>query len=372
MAKIKIAQIMGKWNGGGVESVVMNYYRNIDRNILQFDFFCDSDSTCIPYKEIEALGGTVVVIPPYQKVREYKKVLQTKLKEGDYKIIHSHISTMSVFPLYYAKKVGIPVRIAHCHSSSNKKEWKKNILKQILRPFSKMFPTDLMCCSEFAGRWLFGNKSYDKGKVYLLNNAIDAEKFVFNETNRVSIRNELEIPTAAFVMGHIGRFVAQKNHEYLIQIFNEFKKNHPDSILVLVGQGPLIDNCKNLVTQLNLTNDVKFVSQRNDVYKLYSAFDCFVLPSLYEGLPVVGVEAQCNDLPCYFSDKMTLESKILEKTQFLSISESPAYWAHKISENLNTERKNNHNILKEKGFSIVEEAKKLEDYYVAKYKNLDI
>ena len=171
---IRIAQIIGKWLGGGVEAVVMNYYRHLDHSKVQFDFICDDDSTNIPYDEIEKLGGKVILIPPYQKVFKYQKELRRVLRNGKYEIVHSHINTLSVFPLYAAKKVGVPVRIAHSHSTTNKKEWKKNLLKQVLRPFSKKYATNYMCCSELAGRWLFGDKAYDEGKVYLLNNAIEA------------------------------------------------------------------------------------------------------------------------------------------------------------------------------------------------------
>ena len=180
---IRIAQVIGKWLGGGVEAVVMNYYRHIDRNKIQFDFICDSDSTNIPYEEIEKLGGKVILVPPYQKVFAYHKELKKIFKENNYKIVHSHINTLSVFPLYAAKCAGVPIRIAHSHSTTNKKEWKKNFIKQILRPFSKIFATHYFACSEYAGRWLFGNKEYDKGKVFLLNNAIDVNRFKYDEKN---------------------------------------------------------------------------------------------------------------------------------------------------------------------------------------------
>lgn len=130
---IRIAQVIGKWLGGGVESVVMNYYRNIDRNKIQFDFFCDEDSTNIPYEEIEKLGGKVILIPPYQKVISYQKKLQEILKESNYKIIHSHINTLSVFPLKAAKKAGVPIRIAHSHSTSNKKRMEEKYSKEYIK-----------------------------------------------------------------------------------------------------------------------------------------------------------------------------------------------------------------------------------------------
>lgn len=279
---IRIAQIVGKWLGGGVEAVVMNYYRHLDHNKIQFDFICDDDSTNIPYDEIEKLGGKVILIPPYQKVFKYQKELRRVLRDGKYKIVHSHINTLSVFPLYAAKKVGVPVRIAHSHSTTNKKEWKKNLLKQVLRPFSKKYATNYMCCSELAGRWLFGDKTYDEGKVYLLNNAIDLDKFKYDKKIRDKKRKELGINEDTLVIGHIGRFVAQKNHTFLIDIFNQFHKKEKNSILLLAGQGPLQEEIKNKVRELGLDDSVRFLGQRNDANELYQAFDVFLLPSLYE------------------------------------------------------------------------------------------
>lgn len=266
---IVVAQIIGKWVGGGVESVVMNYYRYIDKEKIQFDFICDEDSTNIPYEEIEQLGGKVILIPPYQKVFKYQKELQRVLKEGKYKIVHSHINTLSVFPLRAAKKVGIPVRIAHSHSTTNKKEWKKNLLKQILKPFSKKYSTNYMCCSEHAGRWLFGDKTYDEGKVYLLNNAIDLGRFKYDKRIREKKRKELGIKEDTLVIGNIGRFVAQKNHTFLIDIFNEYQKKNNNSILMLIGQGLLMDEIKSKVKTLNLESKVLFLGQKNAVNEYY-------------------------------------------------------------------------------------------------------
>ena len=192
---IIVAHIMGKWLGGGVEAVVMNYYRHIDRNKIQFDFICDCDSTDIPYDEIKELGGRVILVPPYQQIFKYIKELKKVFQENGYQIVHSHINTLSVFPLYAAKKSGIPVRIAHSHSTTNQREKKKNLMKQLLRPFSKVYATDYMCCSEHAGRWLFREKTYDDGKVFLLNNAIDLDEFKYDEKIRKEKRNELGIET---------------------------------------------------------------------------------------------------------------------------------------------------------------------------------
>jgi len=367
---IRVAHIIGKWLGGGVESVVMNYYRHIDRTKIQFDFLCDEDSTNIPYKEIEQLGGRVILIPPYQKVFKYQKELIRIFKENNYKIVHSHINTLSVFPLRAAKKAGVKVRIAHSHSTTNKKEWKKNLLKQILRPFSKVYATDYMCCSELAGRWLFGDKAYDSGKVYLLNNAIDLDKFKYNESLRKEKRKELGISDDTLVIGHIGRFVAQKNHDYLIDIFNEVLKKNNNSILLLVGQGPLMEEIKNKVKELKLNDSVRFLGQRNDVNELYQAFDVFCLPSLYEGLPVVGVEAQASGLLCILSNAMTKETKVLDITKFISLNNTPKDWADSILDDVKKyKRIDTSKEMTSKNFNIKEEAKKLEKYYLNLYNN---
>lgn len=362
---IRVAQIMGKWLGGGVESVVMNYYHHIDRSKVQFDFLCDEDSTDIPYEEIESLGGRVILIPPYQKIFKYLKELKTIFKENNYKIVHSHISTMSIFPLFAASVAGVPVRIAHSHSTTNKKEKKKNLMKQVLRPFSKVFANNYMCCSELAGRWLFGNKTFDQGKVYVLNNAIDLEKFKYDAKVRKAKRKELDIDDSTIVIGHLGRFVQQKNHEFLIDIFNEIHKKNKDTLLLLAGQGPLQDQIKEKVNTLGLNDSVRFLGQRKDASELYQAFDVFLLPSLYEGLPVVGVEAQAAGNLCYLSTDMTKETKVLDSTVFMSLANSPEEWATNILNDIKSyKRKNTKKEVSKYGFNIKEEAKKLEEKYI--------
>lgn len=361
---IRVAQIMGKWLGGGVEAVVMNYYRNIDRNKVQFDFICDEDSKYIPKEEIEKLGGKIILIPPYQKPFKYHKELKRVLKEGKYKIVHSHISTMSFFSLWAAKSAKVPIRIAHAHSTTNKQEKKKNLMKQVLRPFSKVFANRYFCCSELAGRWLFGNEAYNQGKVYLLNNAIDVDKFKYNEKVRKAKRKELNIKDKDLVIGHIGRFVKQKNHEFLIYIFNEIHKQNKNTVLLLAGDGPLKEEIQNKVKELKLDKYVRFLGQRNDANELYQVMDAFVLPSLYEGLPVVGVEAQASGLPCFFSTDMTKETKVLDSTKFISLTHTSKYWADKILNEIKSfNRQDTTKEITDKNFNIKSEAEKLlKDY----------
>ena len=362
---LRIAQIIGKWVGGGVEAVVMNYYRNIDKKKIQFDFICDEDSTDIPYEEIESLGGRVILVPPYQKFFKYHKELKRVLKEGHYTIVHSHINTLSVFSLWAAKSAKVPVRIAHSHSTTNKKERKKNLMKQLLRPFSKVFATDYMACSEIAGRWLFGNRAFDKGKVYVLNNAIDLDKFKYNQKIRNAKRKELGIAKDTLVVGHIGRFVTQKNHTQLIDIFNELQKMHEKSKLILVGQGPLKEEIEEKVKRLNLQDKVMFLGQRNDVNELYQVFDSFLFPSLYEGLGMVLIEAQTSGLKCITSTEVPSIAKVTDDIKFLDLSADSKYWAQEILQQLNEyKRKGSYNEVAEAGYDIKNKVLKLQEKYI--------
>lgn len=359
-----VAQIMGKWIGGGVESVIMNYYRHLDHTKVQFDFICDEDSTRIPYDEIKKLGGRVFLVPKYQKLPQYLKALEGLFRKNQYRIVHSNVNTLSVFPLYAAKKAGVPVRISHSHSTSNPKEWKRNIIKNILRPFSKKYATDYFACSELAGRYLFGDKTFDQGKVKIIHNAIDLDKFKFDPEARKKLRKELGIDDKTIVIGHVGRFVKQKNHDFLVDVFNEYHTKNPDSKLLLIGTGPLEEKIKAKVKKLDLSDSVLFLGQREDTNKLYSVMDVFCLPSLYEGLPVVGVEAQAAGLLCELSSDMTKETKVLNATRFISLEKPSEEWAKTILEDYNSFKR--HDITEEiikNNYNIKKEVSKLENKY---------
>lgn len=324
---IRIAHIIDVMDSGGIESVVMNYYRNIDRTKFQFDFITSSVSTLPQRKEIEKLGGKIYLIPRFTSLFSYNKELKKIFKENKYSIVHCHMGALSLFPLSVAKKCGIKTRICHAHSTSNKKEWKRNLIKNILKVFVKLYPTNYFACGEYAGRWLYGNKTFDKSLVHIIPNAIDCQLFKYNDKTRTDIRKELNI-SDKFVIGHIGRFVSQKNHSFLIDIFNEVSKTKKNAILLLIGEGPLEPLIKEKVEELNLEDKVLFLGVRKDCYKLYQAMDVFVLPSLYEGLPVVGVEAQCAGLPCIFSATTTKEILVTKNTCLMQLDK--AAWCNKI------------------------------------------
>lgn len=307
---IVVAQIMGKWVGGGVEAVIMNYYRHIDRAKVQFDFICDEDSTNIPYEEIEKLGGHVILCPPYQKLFKYMRFLENLFSEKKYRIVHSNINTLSVFPLKAAKKAGVPVRIAHSHSTSNPREWKKNLMKNALRPFSKVWATDYFACTKHAGEYQFGKKAVEQGKVKIITNAIDIEKFKFDPVARRHLRKEFGYKDDDYVIGNFGRLIPQKNQLFLIDAFAEFKKKNPDAKLLIVGEGELREKLEEKIASYGLSRDVRIEGFRKDLNKCYSALDLFAFPSIYEGLGMVAVEAQVNGLNVIVSACVPSEANI--------------------------------------------------------------
>ena len=361
---VRIAQIIGKMHNGGVESVVMNYYRNIDHEKIQYDFIVDDDSTNTDMQnEIENLGGRVITVPAYQKQFAYQKALYELFRKNNYPIVYSHLNTLSVFPLFAAWRAGIKIRVAHNHSTAGKGEFKRNIMKYSLRPFAKLFPTHLCACSRFAGEWLFGKSAMNSGRVKVWQNAIDISRFTYNESIRNDIRRELKLENK-FVVGHAGRFMKQKNHSFLIDIFNEIHKRRSDSVLLLAGNGPLMDSIKDKVFRLGLKDSVIFMGDVHGMGRYYQAMDIFILPSLYEGLGMVAVEAQVSCLPVICSDEVPNEAVICDNIKFLSLGKSASEWADeslRFSENHS--RCDMSYAAREHGFDIREQALKLQEWY---------
>ena len=364
---IRVAHVMGKMMSGGVESIIMNYYRHIDKDKVQFDFIVDEDSTVIPIDEIEKLGGKVIMVPPYQKLHKYMIKLAKVFKENEYQIVHSNINALSVFPMMAAKIAGVKIRIAHNHSTSNNKEIKKTLVKNVLKPFSKMFPNKYFACSELAGKWLFGEDFYNEGRVKLIKNAIDISKFIYNEDKRTFIRKEMELEYK-FVIGHVGRFMFQKNHDFLIEIFNEVNKIDNNVYLLLIGEGELENSIYEKVEKLGLTSKVKFLGIRDDVNDIMQAMDVFVFPSRYEGLGMVAVEAQAAGLKTIVSDEIPIEAKVTELLEYCNLEQTPKEWAIKILESKNGYlRQDTSKEIEDNGYEIKRASKKLEEIYLEEF-----
>lgn len=361
---IRVLQIIGIVAGGGVEAVIMNYYEHIDRTKVQFDFIVHNDNKIDITQEVEAMGGKVYKVTPYYKNPiAFMHGIYKVIRDHHYRIVHSNMNTLSAFPLFAAWVAGAPVRILHNHSTSSPGETKRNIMKFMLRPFARLFANHYLACSRLAGEWMYGRKMMDSGKVTIVNNAIDLKKYAFNPQKRKILRKELGLADE-FVIGHVGRFMFQKNHEFLIDVFAEAYKKNPHMALLLVGDGPLRPAMEEKVKKLGLTGHVKFLGLRNNVQDFYHVMDLFILPSHYEGLPVVGVEAQANGLLCLFSTKVTKETRLTHSAQFLDLEAGASMWAEGII-SLKCERnKKAGDELRQAGFEINKETEKLVKFYI--------
>ena len=239
----------------------------------------------------------------------------------------------------------------------------KNIMKYSLRPFAKLFPTHLCACSKFAGEWLFGKRAMNSGRVKIWQNAVDSSQFAYNETLRTETRIELNLADK-FVIGHAGRFMHQKNHDFLIDIFAEIHKRRSDSVLLLAGDGPLMNAVKEKVNQMGLNEHVIFLGSVNDMERYYNAMDVFILPSFYEGLPVVGSEVQVSGLPFLCSDAVTPETKFCENLHFISLGKSAGEWAEEaLRISVNHVRRDMSYAAREHGFDIKAQADKMTRWY---------
>lgn len=323
---IRVAQVVGKMVGGGVEAVVMNYFRHIDRSKVQFDFIIDSDSTVVPEKEIKNLGGRLFEVPPYQHLGRYQKALGSLFEQNQWDIVHSHINTLSVFPLRIAKKAGVPVRIAHSHATMGKGETKRNLMKLALRPFANVYPTDRVACSSYAGKWLFG----DDVSFMVIPNAVDVTKFSFSERTRNEMRGAWGAGDDCCVVGNLGRMESTKNQAFLIEAFERLHTKHPDSLLVIAGCGSLRDSLEQEVRDLGISDCVRFLGQVNDVSCIYQGMDVFALPSLYEGFGMALLEAQVSGIPCVVSNRVSSEVVLSDNCKLLSLEDDTDAWAHEI------------------------------------------
>lgn len=343
-------------NRAGIETMLMNYYRNIDRTQIQFDFLTHRPEKGAYDDEINSLGGRVFYAPrlyPQNYIKYFRWSKEFYKSHPEYKIVHSHIDSLSYLPLLAAKIAGIPIRIAHSHNTSVPKD-KKYILKILFKQLLPTVSNEFFACSFQAGRYLFKNK-----KFIVIKNAIDTEKFTYNPEIRKTKRESLELKNE-MVLGHIGRFEDVKNQEFLIRLFSSLLEKYPNIILILIGDGPKKKHIETLCIKYKIENKVKILSNRDDVNELLQIFDVFLLPSKFEGLPVVAVEAQSSGLPCLLSNRITKEVQFTENCTFLSIDLGIAPWIKAI-ENLNiAERKR----VESNPYEIKDNSKKLEDIYM--------
>lgn len=354
-SKYRIAQIVGNSVTGGVPSCILNYYRFFNRKDFVFDFYTYGPSRLDD--EIKALGGNIFYMPSIINFPRALPKLTKLLKAGNYDIVHSHLTSLSVVPLFAARLAGIKHRYCHAHSTTCKGERMRNAVKNTLKKFCPPLATRLLACSSYSAEWMYGGKAKN---AVIIRNAIDTERFCKDNNQRESIRREWGANDK--VIGHIGRFEYQKNHDFLLDVFAEVLKKRPDSKLILVGQGSLESDIKIKIDKLGIKEKVIFMPEIYSVEKYYNGFDVLLLPSRYEGLPLVGVEAQAVGLPCIFSEFVTGETNITGNNLFLPIDD-PVLWADAALRILESPLSTKSFLIKEKGYDIREAAKELEELY---------
>ncbi|QTE68779.1 glycosyltransferase family 1 protein [Clostridiales bacterium] len=367
---IRILQVVTHMNRGGLETMVMNYYRKIDRSRVQFDFLTHRpESEKKDYdEEIKSLGGKIYHIQELNPFSlRYRASLKTFFEEHpEYRVIHVHQDCLSSVILKVAKECGVKTRIAHCHSSNQDINIKYPI-KLYYKRFIATYATDLMSCGKKSGEWMFGKSS----KFTILPNAIDTGLFVYSEGIRNSVRTNLGFNKSDIVIGHVGRFSKVKNHSFMIDLFKLIHGNNENYKMVFVGDGILMRETINKAEQLGLkvNEDIIFLGLRSDVPELMQAMDIFLLPSKYEGMPMSIVEAQSTGLRCFISDKVPYDCVLTNLVTQLSLKLSIERWADEIMKSCIVDRNQYQSAIIEAGYDITKNAKFLENYYLSKYES---
>lgn len=368
---IRILNLFTIMNRGGAETMVMNYYRAIDKSKIQFDFMVHRQERGAYDDEIEAMGGRIFRMCPIypQNLVKYQQLLKTFFdNHPGYRILHSHMSELGYFAFKEAIKHGVPVRICHAHnapvfSSETAIEKLKRIPRELLARQMRKLSTDYFTCSQIAGEWLFAKKNREK--LIFMRNAIDAAAFAYNEATAQKVKAEFGWANK-YVIGHVGRFCPQKNHDFLIDIFHEFHAKHPKSVLALVGSGELQSVIQEKVNHLGLEKDVCFLGNRADMPLLYQAFDVFLFPSFYEGLPVSLIEAQASGLPCILSDTISNQTRLIPTYYPVSIKEKPEVWVTQLEKCMDMPHADTISMIKKAGFDISNNAEWLTNFYLNK------
>ncbi len=359
---MRVLQFVSTLNrNSGVMRVIMNYYKKIDREKIQFDFlyFIESDDS---YRdEIIALGGKVHFVPkPGTSFHSVKELCHFFQQHGkNYTWLHNHESYLTILLYPLAKQCGIQNVIVHAHLTKYSDKSLSAIRNAIMCFPIKFLPVQRMACSKAAGKFLYGkNKS-----VYVLRNLVDSQQYVYDAKQREQIRCELGIQNA-FVIGHVGRFQKQKNHIFLIEVFAAFYQTHPDSRLLLVGDGSLEAEIRSLVQAKQLEDVTIFAGMQKNITSYLSAMDVFLLPSLFEGLPMVALEAQANGLECILADTITEETALSDRVQFCSLEDKQAWldWLRKEKMHFGYDRKLPEQV--KETMNLSSEARKLEQYYM--------
>jgi glycosyltransferase involved in cell wall biosynthesis len=366
---VRILHITSGMDMGGIETMVMNLYRHMDRQKIQFDFVEYGDKIWYYDPEIEELGGRIYRFPAkrrgfFGRMKAYRELFDA---HREYTIVHTHASSVTGTILAtdrMAKTCGIPTRILHSHTSQPEHPFSVAGARHFVQKhLNNGLITDLFACSQCAGEFMYGKRAFEK-RGTLIRNAIDPTRYTFSPETRRRMREAFQLDDC-LVMGHVGRFDYPKNHEFLVEIFAALCRIRPDSKLLLVGIGDNMETIREKVSNLGLQDKVIFAGLRRDVADVMQAMDVFVMPSRYEGLPLVSIEAQGAGLPCIFSENVTREVSVTPNTRFCSLEESTDVWAEIILQSLDGfERQDTSALLAQAGYDIRRVAQQLQEFYL--------
>ena len=367
----RVLHILQRMEAGGTQALLMNIYRKIDRSKLQFDFLVVYSEKQFYDDEVLNLGGKIYrsTFREDLNLLKFCKYLNSFFREHntEYDIVHVHAYTIGYFCLKYAEKWGIPVRIAHSHSNAVSKDFTR-FFKYPMKKLFLIHANEYFACSKEAGDFLFGNKGFK-----ILNNSIDSKKFIYNDDNREQFRKQLGIDDC-FVIGHVGRFHIEKNHKFLLEIFNEILKINSKAKLLLTGSGPLEKEIREIVRQKNLEDAVIFLGNRNDMENVFHALDIFVLPSSFEGLGIAAIEAQAAGIPSICSDGLPEIANISPLFYKVSLRKNAAEWAQVCIQAAGNKyaHMDMHEYVINAGFDIDVTSKEVQQFYLEKIQCIDL
>ena len=327
---IRILQCVNKMDRAGLETMLMNYYRVLDRSQIQFDFLTHRPQDGAYDDEIRSLGGVVYHAPRLypQNYAAYLRFMAAFFREHPYRLVHSHIDEMSAFPLFTAKRAGVPVRIAHAHSNSVERNFKYAI-KQAARRVVPRVATDYWACSMAAGDYLFGPQRSER--VVVIKNAIDVDRFAFNPAVRAEVRRELGVGPSTLAMGCIGRFVPEKNQAHAIRLLAHMRGQGADARLVLLGEGDDLESCRELASSLGVSETALFLGSRPDVERFLQAMDVLLLPSRFEGFGNVAIEAEAAGLPVIAAKGLPPDAFVLPSCRMVALDAPLDEWARAVT-----------------------------------------
>lgn len=359
---VKVLHVVPALDNGGIERLLFNYYKNLSDNGLKFDFLIHTGNIGVVGNLLKSLGCNIHSLPSKRKnLFKYISAFVNFLKINNYEIIHIHQNYSSWLPGLICKIMGFKIIVIHSHNFIKKETLIKKIINFIIRLINLSITNNYLACSLSAGKWLFGKKS----SFQVLTNAVELDKFVFNQTKREKFKNLYDLNNK-LVIGHVGRFTEQKNHTFVLKTFKEINTLIPNSKLLLVGEGNLINLIKKEVKILKIEKSVSFLGSHSHINDLYNIFDIFLFPSLFEGLGIALIEAQISDLFCFGSDNIPKESFLTKKSYQLSLKLTPIDWANFIIKKYkhDLKRDNNFVFFQKNNYDVKQEALNLQNYYL--------